>query len=171
MSLAIRPVNFSYAIPKAVFNARGENVVPLKNDIAFTSLEAASALEAQALSGTRRSLISTDKTRLGANFNKDTNSVDFKLASMNATDVFLCIFDEPEGKDAALNIRMTKKQDSDIWETSVPIDVLGGGKKPVYYGYRVFGPNWRYSEDFFNEEGKINNPKSGFDTLDRKSVV
>ena len=95
MSLAIRPVNFSYAIPKAVFNARGENVVPLKNDIAFTSLEAASALEAQALSGTRRSLISTDKTRLGANFNKDTNSVDFKLASMNATDVFLCIFDEP----------------------------------------------------------------------------
>lgn len=165
MSLAIRPVNFSYAIPKAVFNARGENVVPLKNDIAFTSLEAASALEAQALSGTRRSLISTDKTRLGANFNKDTNSVDFKLASMNATDVFLCIFDEPEGKDAALNIRMTKKQDSDIWETSVPIDVLGGGKKPVYYGYRVFGPNWRYSGDFFNEEGKINNPKSGFDTL------
>ena len=124
----------------------------------FTSLEAA-ALEAQAMYGTRRSLISTAKTRLGANFNPHTNTIDFKLASDNAKDVILCIFDEPKGTDARLNVKMTKREGTNIFETSIPLNELGGGKKPVYYGYRIFGKNWEFSEDFFN------NPQSGFKSL------
>ena len=165
MPIAIRPVTYSFTSPKINSKKNYSSNPICKNDINFGSLEAAGAIEAQALSGVRKNLISTDKTRLGANFNKETNSIDFKLASMNAQRVFLSIFDEPKGKDAILNIPMVKQEGSNIWETSIPLDKLNNGEKPVYYGYRVFGPNWQYSEDFFDEEGKINNPSSGFSSL------
>ena len=165
MPIAIRPVTYSFSLPKTDVKKNHSTNPIYKNEISFGSLEAASAIEAQALSGVRKNLISTDKTRLGANFNKETNTIDFKLASVNAQRVFLSIFDEPKGKEAILNIPMAKQEGSNIWETSVPLDKLNDGKEPVYYGYRVFGPNWQYSENFFDEEGKINDPSSGFCSL------
>lgn len=83
----------------------------------------------------------------GANFNKETNCVDFKLASKNATSVVLCIFDEPIGKNPILNLDMKKNQDG-IWETAVKIYALSNLKKPVYYAYRLFGPNWEREADY-----------------------
>ena len=159
MSLAINSLNQKYIL--STLNLASKKVNTPKyhtNNISFTALEAA-ALEAQAMYGTKRSLIAKDKTRLGANFNPQTNTLDFKLASDNAQDVILCIFDEPKGKDAKLNIKMSKREGTNIFETSIPINELGNGKKPVYYGYRIFGENWKFDEDFFN------NPKSGFKSL------
>jgi len=104
-----------------------------------------------------RSFVATDKTRLGANYDKKTGSINFKLASKNATDVFLCTFEDPKSGKPKDVVRMERNKDG-IWETSLKADP----KKPVYYGYRVFGPNWEYTEDFFNEDGSVKNPKSGF---------
>lgn len=86
-------------------------------------------------------------TPLGVNYNKGTKSVDFKLFSKNATAVKLCIFDKPQGEDAVMVLDMKKSKDA-IWETSVKDYVLACHKKPVYYGYRVFGDNWEYKDTF-----------------------
>ena len=160
MSLVINPVAQKYILAPLVSKTKKQmNNQNYNSKISFTSSKASSAISAQALSNTKRSLIASAKTRFGANYNPETNSLDFKLASDNAQDVILCIFDKPQGEDAKINIKMAKQPDSNIFETSVPIGELTDGTKPVYYGYRVFGKNWQYDDNFFND------PKSGFKSL------
>jgi len=112
-------------------------------------------------------LIATDKTPLGAAYNKETDSIEFRLYSKNATKVFLCIFDKPQGEDEILTLEM--KRQGDIFYTSVKNYILNCDKHPIYYGYRIFGANWQYSENFktgtdigfiskFDKEGNRFNP-------------
>ncbi len=90
------------------------------------------------------------KTPLGANYIDDIKSVEFKLFSKNATKVFLCIFDAPVDESPVMELEMTKTQNG-IWHTYVKDYILNCSKKPIFYGYRVFGPNWEFYEKF--EEG------------------
>ncbi len=92
-------------------------------------------------------IITTDKTLLGAKYLEDKKSVEFKLYSKNAQRVQLCIFEEPQGQDAVMILEM-KKNEKNIWSTVVKDYILNCKNKPVYYGYRVFGPNWEYDENF-----------------------
>ena len=92
-------------------------------------------------------LIQKDKTPLGANYNKETKCVEFKLYSKNATKVLLCIFDKPQGEEPILVLNM-EQTENNIWQTSVKNYILNCDKRPIYYGYRVFGPNWEYSEEW-----------------------
>ncbi len=105
-------------------------------------------------------LITNDKTKLGANYNPITKSVDFRLYSKNAKKVLLCIFDKPQGEEPIMTLEM-KKTENDVWETSVKDYVLNCHKAPVFYGFRVFGANWEYVEDF--ELGSDKGFKSKFD--------
>ena len=91
--------------------------------------------------------ITNDKTTLGARYNESTKSVEFRLYSKNATKVFLCIFDSPQGEDPVMVLNM-EKIDNDIFYTSVKDYVLNCHKRPVYYGYMLFGPNWEYLENW-----------------------
>ena len=135
---------------------------PFSKNISFGKTYA-SAIEAKVLGQIQQKFITKDKTRLGVNFNPRTGIVNFKVASKNAEKVFLCVFDEPKAKKPYLTLPMEKNKD--VWQTSVPIKSLGGKNKPIYYGYRAFGENWRYSEDFFDENGNIKNPKAGFNSI------
>ncbi len=91
--------------------------------------------------------IPDSKTNLGANMSSNGKEVIFRLYSKNATKVILCIFEEPLGKDPVMNLVMNKIHD-DIWETSVKTYALKELKEPIFYGYRLFGPNWDYDEKF-----------------------
>ena len=91
--------------------------------------------------------IPDSKTNLGANMAPNGKEVIFRLYSENATKVILCIFEEPKGQDAVMNLIM-KKGSNNIWETSVKTYALKDLKEPVFYGYRLFGPNWQYDENF-----------------------
>lgn len=97
---------------------------------------------------------------LGATYNENTNSIDFKLFSKNATKVLLCIFEKPQGEDPIMTLEM-KKNNENIWETSVKNYILNCDEKAIFYGYRVFGPNWEYDENF--EAGTNKGLKSKFD--------
>ena len=88
----------------------------------------------------------SDKTPLGARYNKQDKTVEFSLYSKNATHVLLCIFNRPQGEDAVMTLSM--ERNGNIFRTSVKDYVLNCHKKPVYYGYRVFGPNWEYREEY-----------------------
>ena len=87
-----------------------------------------------------------DKTSLGAIYNEETKCVEFRLYSKNATKVLLCIFEKPQGEDACMVLEMEKQ--GDIFFTSVKDYVLNCKKRPIYYGFRIFGPNWEYKENF-----------------------
>jgi len=90
----------------------------------------------------------TDRTSLGVRYNKEEKSVEFKLYSKNATKVLLCIFNKAQGENPVMTLDM-EKDENDIFKTSVKDYVLNCHKNPIYYGFRVFGPNWEYDEDFF----------------------
>jgi len=92
-------------------------------------------------------LIANDNTPLGAKYNESTKCVEFKLYSKNATRVLLCIFDKPQGEDPIMVLNMEKKENN-IWSTNVKNYILNCDKHPVFYGFRVFGNNWEYNENF-----------------------
>ncbi len=100
------------------------------------------------------------KTTLGVKYNETTKTVDFKLFSKNATKIFLCIFDKAQGEDPIMTLNM-EKGENDIWSTSVKDYILNCHKNTIFYGYRVFGPNWEYDENF--EPGTTIGFKSKFD--------
>ena len=100
------------------------------------------------------------KTSLGVKYNETTKTVDFKLFSKNATKILLCIFDKAQGEDPIMTLNM-EKGENDIWSTSVKDYILNCHKNTIFYGYRVFGPNWEYDENF--EPGTVIGFKSKFD--------
>ena len=87
-----------------------------------------------------------DKTSLGARYNKQDKTVEFRLYSKNATKVLLCIFNKSQGEDAVMTLEM--EQDGNIFKTNVKDYVLNCFKQPIYYGFRVFGPNWEYKQNY-----------------------
>ena len=157
--LTIEPVRLS----RVRLSGGIEKLSKNNKNITFGKKEALTFPNTQQLTQTHGYVLASDKTRLGANYNQNSNAVDFKLASENAQDVFLCIFDKAKDEDEKFIIPMQKKENSNIWEASIPYEKLEN--KPFYYGYRIFGENWQYSEDFFDENGKIKNPQAGFQAI------
>ena len=94
-----------------------------------------------------QNFIANDKTPLGAKYNELTKCVEFRLQSINATKVLLCIFDKPKGENPIMVLNMDKKENN-IWYTSVKNYILNCDKHPIFYGFRVFGPNWEYDEKY-----------------------
>lgn len=92
--------------------------------------------------------IPDSKTNLGANLDSSGKKVNFRLYSKNATMVILCIFEKATGENPVMNLVMKKSPKGDIWETSVKTYALKDLKEPFFYGYRIFGLNWEYREDF-----------------------
>lgn len=91
--------------------------------------------------------IASDKTSLGAKYNKETKCVEFKLYSKNATKVLLCIFEKPQGEDPIMVLNM-ERIEGDIFYTAVKNYILNCDKHPIYYGFRVFGENFEYKENY-----------------------
>lgn len=88
------------------------------------------------------------QTPLGASYIKEKKCVEFKLYSKNATKVFLCLFESPIDSEPLMELEM-KHTKGDIWTTRVKDYILDCKNKPVFYGYRVFGPNWVYNKNFY----------------------
>lgn len=90
--------------------------------------------------------LTTSNTRFGANFNPETGLIDFRLFSASGTAALLCVFDVPLEKDAVYTFKMAKEED--VFTVSLNPDEINGlgANAPLYYGFRVFGPNYEYSE-------------------------
>ncbi len=101
--------------------------------------------------------LTTSNTRFGANFNHETGFIEFSLFSSTGTAALLCVFDEPKNKDALFTVKMEKTDT--VFKASLNPDEIGrlGLEKPLYYGYRVFGPNYEYSENWMpgSKEGFV----------------
>ena len=78
---------------------------------------------------------------LGANVS-DGNTT-FALYSANATKVLLEIYDAAYGADAKYDYWMTKNTSNNQWQVK-----LSGNLTGKMYAFRVWGPNWTFSESW-----------------------
>ncbi|MBA3461600.1 MAG: glycogen-debranching protein [Deltaproteobacteria bacterium] len=75
---------------------------------------------------------------LGAHWHGD--GVDFRLASTRATRIELSLYAAPTGAAPVLSTPMTRGDDG-VWSARVESGEL---PETIYYGYRVWGPNWDF---------------------------
>src|SRR5690242_9287115 len=78
---------------------------------------------------------------LGAHWTPAGDAVVFRVASTRATRIELDVFAAPIGAAAELALEMTREPDGVTWRAQVPAAQLPA---TIYYGYRVWGPNWPY---------------------------
>lgn len=91
--------------------------------------------------------------KLGCNISKKSGSLEFGVASANATHMNLYLFDKPVNGKVIKKVEM-KKYDNK-WVAVVDREDYenqhhknDGKETPVYYGYRAWGPNWEYDKNW-----------------------
>lgn len=88
----------------------------------------------------------------GVSYDKNTQNLNFSVASKNATHINLYLFDKPVDGKVIKTIEMNKKGDN--WSYSLDkksqeeLKLSLEDKQPVYYGYRAWGPNWEYDKNW-----------------------
>ena len=76
---------------------------------------------------------------MGAHYTRDGSAIDFRIAAQRATRIEVWIYGE--ATQAAELQRVELMRDGDVWSARVPTADLPA---TVYYGYRVWGPNWPF---------------------------
>ena len=87
---------------------------------------------------------------LGATF--DGEGVNFALYAENATEVELCLFDQPKGAKENQKIKLTERTHH-VWHVYIP-----GLKAGQFYGYRVSGPYDPLNGHRFNSNKLLMDP-------------
>ena len=90
-------------------------------------------------------LAAINASQLGATYNANHSKITFKVYSSRATRIELWLYASASGTSEVARIPLTRGSDN-VWSTSVSRARLSsaGIKRPVYYGYRAWGPNWTY---------------------------
>lgn len=82
--------------------------------------------------------------QLGANYSADKQNIHFKLFSSSATKVQLYLYNQATGASEVAQYSLAKNANN-IWSINLPINNLDSRlSSDIYYGYRVWGPNWPY---------------------------
>lgn len=86
-----------------------------------------------------------NQNQLGANYSDNQQHINFRLFSANATKVELYLYDQATGVEEVAQYSLTK-DNNDIWSTTLDVSTLDPRlSNTIYYGYRVWGPNWPYN--------------------------
>jgi glycogen operon protein len=78
---------------------------------------------------------------MGAHWSPAGDAVVFRVASTRATRVELAIYDAPMNGAERLHVALDREPSGTAWTARVPAAEL---PVTIYYGYRVWGPNWPY---------------------------
>lgn len=85
-----------------------------------------------------------NQDNLGASYSNDNQKVNFRIYSSRATKVELYLYDQAAGTSEVAHYGLAKNQNN-IWSISLDISSLDARLSgSIYYGYRVWGPNWTY---------------------------
>ncbi|WP_370661103.1 hypothetical protein [Psychrosphaera algicola] len=86
-----------------------------------------------------------NQNQLGANYSVNQQQINFRIFSANATKVELYLYDQATGVEEVAQYSLTK-DNNDIWSTTLDVSALDPRlSNAIYYGYRVWGPNWPYN--------------------------
>ncbi len=82
----------------------------------------------------------------GAIVDDDAGVIRFELFSASAERVSLEL--HRHGRDTIPFLTKTLDGDGGRWSITVPLAEVGGLEAPIFYGYRLWGPNWHFVEGF-----------------------
>ena len=87
--------------------------------------------------------------KLGATYNADRSAINFSVYSANAERIDLYLYNNSYGADDVSNFSLHQSGNG-VWEAVVPVADLKakGITGTVFYGYRAWGPNWPYVENW-----------------------
>lgn len=87
-------------------------------------------------------------TLLGPVVSKD--KIQFNIYSSKATRVEIYFYKQTLGADEVASLQLTKKLSDSVWSVDVPWKAINkmGLKQGIFYGYRIWGPNWEYTSDW-----------------------
>ncbi len=74
---------------------------------------------------------------------KTQDFLEFSVFSKGAERIELCLFENPRGVHEYRRVELKKNSHTHEWKTRLSADELKE-KEFIYYGYRVWGPNWVY---------------------------
>jgi isoamylase len=94
-------------------------------------------------------------SNLGAHYDATQNNVVFRVYSSRATRIEVDLYITPMNSPEVLRIPLNADSSTNIFSVSIPVASLqtAGIMGPVYYGYRVWGPNWPYSTSWTKGSG------------------
>lgn len=78
---------------------------------------------------------------LGAIRNADGTQITYRVFSERATRMELCLYNNVDGISEERH-QLDREEDSPFWSITLPLS------DKIYYGYRAWGPNWNYHEDW-----------------------
>jgi len=81
---------------------------------------------------------------LGATLLPDSARVLFRVHAPDATRVEVDVYDEPFGAAAMLRVPLAREPGGAVWRGSIAV----APERPIYYGYRAWGRNWRYTHEW-----------------------
>jgi isoamylase len=83
---------------------------------------------------------------LGASYNARNTEVTFRVYSSRATYMMLYLYSAGYGVQESATYTL-KSSSKNVWMVTVPVSAIrsSGITGTVYYGYRVWGPNWTYT--------------------------
>jgi glycogen operon protein len=86
-----------------------------------------------------------NQSQLGASYSTNNQQINFRIFSANATKVELYLYDQASGLEEVAHYPLSKDANN-IWSTSIISNTLDARlSDTIYYGYRVWGPNWTYN--------------------------
>lgn len=99
--------------------------------------------------------------RLGSSYSPERQEINFGLHSPNAERVELHVYADPLHKNpVAVHVMERDPSNPSVWRQTITADQLKKVKlmdqhadgqeldRPVYYGFRLWGPNWKYFPDW-----------------------
>jgi glycogen operon protein len=88
-----------------------------------------------------------DRLALGARFSGDKSHLSFRIYSSRATRIELYLYAQPTGADEVAHLALDPDPVTSVWSISLPLARIRqefGIAGPIYYGFRVWGPNWPF---------------------------
>ncbi len=87
------------------------------------------------------------KDQLGAHLDESEDLACFSLYSARATRAELWVFSSPDAAEPSTVVPMLLDASVRHWRAARPLsELVADGSPAIYYGYRLWGPNWTYVE-------------------------
>lgn len=95
-------------------------------------------------------LAAINANSLGASYDSTQSNVIFRVYSARATRIEVDLYLSPMNSSEVLSFPLSANSSTNIFSVSIPAARLqaAGITGPVYYGYRAWGPNWPFSNNW-----------------------
>ncbi len=88
-----------------------------------------------------------NRLALGAHLDPGGAQLSFRIYSSRATRIELYLYAQSTGADEVVRLPLQRDASTSVWSTTLPLENIRqkfGIQDTIYFGYRAWGPNWRF---------------------------